>query len=569
MGSSARVWPRVLVVVAVAVCGGCAGPARETATVPLTVTVLAEDGSRPLAAFVSVATRPGTRFVAPGGEALAAPEVVEPLGEARFRVELPVGEYRELAVAAVDHVETRIPVYFDHAADRASVEVRLAATPRPASYDEVQITGSWCDYDWGRAEPMTRRPDGTFAWTGDAPAGVTEVGYQLIGVTTNGRSVNGTQSRSYRYDGGGDFRSVVPAVDGRIEIVFDPALAPSHADPGAPSATWDAAHTGLDQIAVLQWRKVAAATAIMEAGRRRTEAEQRGEAPQDETPPIMTELTESLLAVMRESTDPAARTVAALYLVMPPADLTRLQESDKQAILELVPPASPLWAVAPLGPLQVGPSNLADGSEDYFKRLVEESPVAYTRGQALTALAWLARERGDDARWRELYEVLAADYADVGGLGIDLLDPDHPVQAGRPVPGFEVTLLDGSTLTSADLRDHWTLLDFWATWCGPCRGEMPVLQDAWDRYHDRGLEIVSLSFDATADDVAQYREGRWKMPWRHAVLPGAHDSATAKAFRVHGIPSAVLVDPAGRIAADESQLRGDRLLATLESHLPE
>jgi thiol-disulfide isomerase/thioredoxin len=129
------------------------------------------------------------------------------------------------------------------------------------------------------------------------------------------------------------------------------------------------------------------------------------------------------------------------------------------------------------------------------------------------------------------------------------LNPDKKVQVGKPVPHFELTLLDGSHFSDKDLEGHWTLMDFWATWCSPCVGEMPNLDRAWKKYHPRGLQMLSLSLDRNEDDIATFRKEKWKMPWKHAFLQGGFKDTMTKEFEVSGIPSPILVAPDGTIAA--------------------
>lgn len=70
-----------------------------------------------------------------------------------------------------------------------------------------------------------------------------------------------------------------------------------------------------------------------------------------------------------------------------------------------------------------------------------------------------------------------------------------PADAGTAAPTYRAATLDGDTLALADLRGRVVLLNVWATWCPPCVREMPALQRLYDRYHERGLEVVAVSVD--------------------------------------------------------------------------
>jgi thiol-disulfide isomerase/thioredoxin len=108
------------------------------------------------------------------------------------------------------------------------------------------------------------------------------------------------------------------------------------------------------------------------------------------------------------------------------------------------------------------------------------------------------------------------------------------------------------------------MLDFWATWCGPCISEMPYMQKAFEKYSAEGFTILSLSFDLARDDVEKFRsEGDWPMPWLHVFVEQGAESEFATGMDVVNIPRAILIGRDGTILATNESLRGERLDETL------
>lgn len=111
-------------------------------------------------------------------------------------------------------------------------------------------------------------------------------------------------------------------------------------------------------------------------------------------------------------------------------------------------------------------------------------------------------------------------------------------EVGARAPDFALPTLQGETLRLSDLRGQVVLVNFWATWCGPCRVEMPTMQA---RYNHDGFTIVAVNFAEEADVVQAYAdELQLSFP---IVLDG--DGAVQELYRVRGYPSSFFVDPDG------------------------
>jgi cytochrome c biogenesis protein CcmG, thiol:disulfide interchange protein DsbE len=139
------------------------------------------------------------------------------------------------------------------------------------------------------------------------------------------------------------------------------------------------------------------------------------------------------------------------------------------------------------------------------------------------------------------------------GFGWTIRDRFLPVEVGTPAPDFTATDLDGNPVRLADLRGEVVLLNIWATWCPPCREEMPSMQRLHDEFGDQGLHVVAVSIDAPIGRVdaggrpggnveAFAREMSLTFPmW----LDPAGD--IQRTYRTTGVPESFVIDRHGNI----------------------
>jgi cytochrome c biogenesis protein CcmG/thiol:disulfide interchange protein DsbE len=126
------------------------------------------------------------------------------------------------------------------------------------------------------------------------------------------------------------------------------------------------------------------------------------------------------------------------------------------------------------------------------------------------------------------------------GLGVQAQTPTLPLE-GRPAPALDATLLDGGNFTLEAARGEVVLVTFWATWCGPCRHEMPVLDAFYRRYRGKGLRVLAVSVD---DPFAEATVRQFMAPY---ALPLAllHDTHALNYGKISRIPSSFLIDRRG------------------------
>lgn len=112
---------------------------------------------------------------------------------------------------------------------------------------------------------------------------------------------------------------------------------------------------------------------------------------------------------------------------------------------------------------------------------------------------------------------------------------------GRLAPAFDITLLDGSDVTLDAVRGEVVLITLWATWCGPCRHEMPVLDAYYRKHRNQGLRVVAVSVD---DPFAEAEVRRFMAPFA-LPLALAHDAHLGHYGKIGRIPLSFLIDRNG------------------------
>lgn len=218
-------------------------------------------------------------------------------------------------------------------------------------------------------------------------------------------------------------------------------------------------------------------------------------------------------------------------------------------------------------------NNLMKGYNALNEEMVN-SNVKYAESHPKSFLSVLILERlfyapePDFAKIEKIFNSLASDIKNTtSGKKIkQKLDAHNSVQVGKKAPDFSAKNPDGKTVSLKESMGKVTIIDFWASWCGPCRQENPNVVALYNEFHDKGLNIIGVSLDqegkadawkkAIADD---------KLTWPQISNLKFWNDPIAKKYNVASIPATFILDANGTIVAKD--LRGDELKAKVKELL--
>ena len=465
-------------------------------------------------------------------------------------------------MSAVDHQPSEASLYVVKG-QAIHIAARLALNTTPDSISNVAAIGSFNHYSFEAPLSMKKEEDGAFSLAVHADS--SKMTYQLLGTVPGRRSVNGQGSAAYELDPEGDYRSVVYPSGDMVTLRFDPRRAPHETNPamvevrnqkGAMDAITDILH--LREMVLAKFIEQRDSVELAGKSVSLFKDDYDWHAAQR---PLIDRLAEESIPFCRQ---------AILISLFSSGRMDARDSTLGRKLLTEVPPQSRFWSISPLGTVEnLGESLSAKAIESYTGDVIEKNPDPAVRAAFLLEALMMARVEGvGKEKAAHYYEVLTTEYAgsNEAAMARQLESPTKRVQVGQHLPGFRLPDLRDSTryLTNSSFEGKFLLLDFWATWCAPCVKEIPGIHRAYEKYHGKGLEILSVSLDNKMADLQSFLQTRDAMPWHLVFAPFADRNALMETFDFKGIPRPLLVDRHGNIIAMENDLRGEGLDKTLQ-----
>ena len=167
---------------------------------------------------------------------------------------------------------------------------------------------------------------------------------------------------------------------------------------------------------------------------------------------------------------------------------------------------------------------------------------------------------------RRLYDSMGegAKNSPSGRIMLERIQRMEKVTQGRKAPDFTLPDLNGNMVTLSKVNAKVKIVDFWASWCGPCRLNNPSLKRMYEQYHDKGLEIVSVSLDNVKERwlKAVKQDG---LPWINVSSLKGWQCEVARTYDVKAVPAIYILDDENHIIT--TNIRGEALANFLKERL--
>lgn len=461
------------------------------------------------------------------------------------------------------HSAIQVPV-FNTKDKEITIDVQLSPYKYKDTFDDVGVAGSFNGFNISSPERMTKLDNGTYVF--ETKTDLKEIKYQLCRITANNRTINAPESIRFEPDSSGDYRSIMEVKNGVAKIVFDPSkllMSDKSYNIEFVNADFEKKFFQYNEAALKTIND--ASTKLME----HVNAKNNIETFSYDAGNYLTDL---LGKIESEQNEEAKNYLKLIYVSFVNYRVKDYDFEKAENFYSSVPVDNIAWDLMP------------SAFSAYYSLIprhkwekIQEDFLKNSKSYAIRLSVY--NQKLGNAKFNNITEELKKLHARIKNEYPDLKEAqdmlkrypiESKIQIGAEIPDFEVASIDNNEVkySKKSMLGKIYLIDFWATWCGPCVGEMENLHNAYKNFKDKGFEILSLSLDAETNDVIKFRNGQWKMPWLNSFIGNPEGRKVAEKFEVIGIPKPLLISAEGKILETEMNLRGSSLENTLKKYFP-
>ncbi len=523
-------------------------------TVIIKGTLLGADGNPLPAAHVHMVSN------LPGVQQDISRTEVTPRGTFLLKFDSPA--LVRLKFTGVNHYPLEVPFLCQNT-DTINVSIKLKAYDVIDPVENVYVIGDFNNFEMSDdGQPMTPQQDGMFAGTVNAVADDT-LGFQIMGLEKSGLPYASTISEKYVYDGNNAYRSVIRTQGGATQVSFDPS-----------------AILRVDAEAAVKFQNEKSIAArfyainnnIIARQNRFQKAYNEFTATGKPANEFKYDWSKDIAAAKKGRQTETDSTMKHLWLLAG-IEFNGMSKDTLLAgtALSTIPATSPLWSYNRdlLALCYESVKNKQKYSSNIVK-IINENGDMQLKPLWITQLLDMANVAQDKQTMFALYQKLYDDFDNTEWLKKAqlILERNASVKTGDTLPHFSLTTLDDSSVVdNKRIAGEYWIIQFWATWNNSSVKELDNLTQVYDKYKDKGLNILGISLDKSVSIVNSFRKNKVAMPWVNSIAEKGILSDIAQQFEVMALPKTILIGKAGKIIAVGSDLKGKKLVETVENTL--
>ncbi len=489
---------------------------------------------------------------------------IEAGADGSFKIEMPDEKLLELMVTAAGFPMLNFPV-MNQENKNVQLKISLNHYEYVDDFKDIKLLGDWNNFSEEDPVSMTPQEDGTFVY--EQVSSADTVSYQIYNIVKSSRSINGTMWDYLKYDGGGDYISVVKVKNNRARIIFDPKKLPGTNKENIPQVKVTGGDISMQPFIDIALRMNQELVKIQESISAYQE-ENNGLSDFKYKAP---EFKKYLIEEIDQTEDSLLTKFAALQLARIWSLGVDVNSEELIKVTSVLPIYDELWGLHSVLSIRSFVTSFGDDKADsLFRENVESIKNKNVKAAVLLQLGLKAKADNKILDLVKFYKQLVKMKIDLPNYKylLEQLDPDKNIFKGKDIPDFSFSLLNSNKpVSNKTLLGKYYLLDFWASWSEPYINELAGLHSAYKKYKTKNFTILSLSYDLNRTSIDKFLKGKWKMPWMHVFVHQIMKGDISKKFEVGGIPKAILVGPDGRILATDLELRGENLEKTLSKFI--